>query len=86
MFLYYKNKPQEFYERYHKRSNVETSFSMIKLKFNGYLKTKSFIGQQNEVLLKLIAHNICCIIHEYHENKIESYITTKTPQLVLIRK
>ncbi|HEV3476738.1 MAG TPA: hypothetical protein VG127_04570 [Rubrobacteraceae bacterium] len=49
-------------ERYHKRSNIETAFSMIKGKFGSALRSKSDTGQINEVLCKVLAHNICVLI------------------------
>jgi len=75
-FLYFKNYPQEYFEHYHRRSNVETCFSMIKQKFGKDVMSKNFQSQTNEVLLKILCHNICCLISEYHENNIESYYST----------
>ncbi|MCU1495571.1 MAG: transposase family protein [Acidimicrobiaceae bacterium] len=51
-----------FLARYHQRSNVETTFSMIKAKFGDSLRSKSDVGQMNEVLCKVIAHNLCVLI------------------------
>ena len=56
-----------FLARYHKRSNVETVFSMIKAKFGDALRTKSEVGQMNEVLCKVVAHNLCVLIACIHE-------------------
>jgi len=38
---------EEFLAHYHKRSNVETAFSMIKAKFGDAVRSKSDIGQLN---------------------------------------
>jgi len=57
-----------FLMHYHKRSNAETVFSMIKRKFGNHLYSKSDIGQYNEILCKALAHNICVLIQEYFEN------------------
>lgn len=54
-------------EHYHKRSNVETTFHMIKAKFGDMLKSKNHKAQENELLCKVIAHNIVVLIHEMHE-------------------
>ena len=54
-------------KHYHKRSNVETVFYMIKTKFKDYVRTKDETGQFNEVLLKILCHNICVVIQEIHE-------------------
>lgn len=54
-------------DHYHKRSNVETTISMIKGKFGDSLKSKSETAQVNEVLLKVLCHNICVLIQAMHE-------------------
>jgi transposase len=51
-----------FLSHYHVRSNVETTFSMIKRKFGDSLRSKSDVGQMNEVLAKVVAHNLCVLI------------------------
>jgi hypothetical protein len=56
-----------FLARYHQRSNVETTFSMVKAKFGDSLKSKSETGQFNEVLCKVVAHNLCVLISCIHE-------------------
>ena len=38
--------------QYHKRSNVETVFSMIKAKFGERLRSKTTVAQTNEVLMQ----------------------------------
>ena len=47
---------------YHKRSNVETAFSMIKAKFGGAVRSKIPVAQMNEILVKILCHNICVLI------------------------
>jgi transposase len=54
-------------QRYHRRSNVETTFSMIKGKFGERLRSKSATGQVNEVLCKILCHNVCCLIQSIYE-------------------
>ena len=53
-----------FLERYHLRSNVETAFSMIKMKFRASVRSRTFAGQANEVLCMVICHNLCVLIQE----------------------
>ena len=67
MFHYYQMNREEFYQRYHKRSNVESTFSMIKAKFGGYLRSKTFTAQANEALCKILCHNLCCLIQSAYE-------------------
>ncbi len=71
MFHYYSFNRSDFMAHYHKRSNVETAFSMIKAKFGTFVRSKSAIAQANEVLCKVICHNICVLIQSIHELGIE---------------
>ncbi len=61
-----------FAEHYHKRSNVETVFHMVKGKFGPAVRAKSDSGQVNEILLKFLCHNLCVINQEMHELGIKS--------------
>lgn len=67
MFHYFHFRREEFLSHYHKRSNVESTFSMIKAKFRDHVRSKSDVAMKNEVLCKIICHNICCLIQESHE-------------------
>jgi transposase len=72
MFHYYSLNRTDFMNHYHKRSNVETTFSMIKAKFGGFVRSKLPVAQTNEVLCKILAHNICCLIQSNYELGIEA--------------
>jgi len=50
--------PDLFKFFYHKRSNVEATFGMIKKRFGYEVRSKSLVGQTNEILTKIICHNI----------------------------
>jgi transposase len=50
MFHFYSLHRAEFLQHYHKRSNVETTFHMIKSKFGQRLRSKSLTAQMNEAL------------------------------------
>jgi len=52
---------------YHKRSNVETTFSMIKSKFSERLRSKTETAQMNEALCKVLCHNLCVVIQSMYE-------------------
>lgn len=59
----------EYMKHYMKRNNVETTFGAIKQKFGETLKGKTYTGQVNELLLKIIAYNITQLIRaEYTHN------------------
>lgn len=61
-FHYFNLHRGEFLDRYHKRSNVETAFHMIKAKFGGMVRTKTAVAQVNEVLFKILCHNIVVLV------------------------
>lgn len=63
---YYLMYQESWKEHYHKRSNVETTFSMVKGKFGDSLRSKTETAQINEVLLKFLCHNICVLVQEIH--------------------
>jgi transposase/predicted nucleic acid-binding Zn finger protein len=56
-----------FLHTYHKRSNVESTFSAIKRVFGDSVRSRTRVAQINEVLLKVLAHNIRCLIHTMAE-------------------
>jgi Transposase DDE domain len=68
MFHYFNLHRDEFLSRYHQRSNVETTFSMVKAKFGDSVRSKTDVAMKNEVLCKLIAHNLCCLIEVIYES------------------
>jgi len=72
MFHFYQFHREDFLAHYHKRSNVESTFSMIKAKFRDHVRSKSDVAMVNEVLCKIICHNICCLIQESHELGIDT--------------
>lgn len=67
MYHYFMYKHEEFLEHYHKRSNSETVFHMIKTKFRGDIRSKKQTAQFNEMLIKVLCHNICVVIQEINE-------------------
>jgi transposase len=71
MFHYFQFKREDFLQHYHKRSNVESTFSMLKRKFGPDLRSKTPTALVNEALCKVLCHNLVVLIHEMHELKIE---------------
>lgn len=71
MLTYFKQERKEFDKYYHRRSNVETTFSMIKTKFGEFLRCRNNQGQINEVLLKCLVLNITCLIAEIFQNNVD---------------
>ena len=70
-FYYYQLNRAEFLEHYHKRSNVETAYHMIKSKFEEGIKAKKDTAQINEVLVKALCHNIVVLIGSIFDLGIE---------------
>jgi transposase len=63
-FHFFQFNQKEYMNRYHKRSNVESTFSAIKRKFGDSVQSKTDTAMVNEVLCKLLCHNITCLIQE----------------------
>lgn len=72
MFHFFQYKKDEYMKHYHKRSNVESTFSMIKRKFGDAVRSKDDVGMVNEVLCKILCHNLCVLNHEECELGIET--------------
>lgn len=67
MYHYFSYNQERFMQSYHKRSNVETTFHMIKAKFGDKLRSKTRRAQINEALCKVLCHNIVVLISAMHE-------------------
>jgi transposase len=67
MFHYFMFKREQFLMHYHKRSNVESTFSMMKRKFGDSLRSKTDVAMVNETLCKVLCHNLVVLIHEMYE-------------------
>jgi transposase len=78
MYHYYSYNQKWFLQQYHKRSNVESTFSMIKAKFGDGLRSRTKTAQVNEALCKILCHNLCCVIQSMFELKIEAKFWTET--------
>ncbi len=71
MYRYFKDNREEFMKHYHVRSNAESGFFMIKQKFGGGLCYKNPTAQINEILCKILCHNICVLVQEMFLSNIE---------------
>lgn len=67
VFHFFQLHRDEFLERYHQRSNVESAFSAMKRKFGEFIRSRTPTAQKNEMLLKILAHNIVCLVHAMYE-------------------
>src|SRR4051812_39861306 len=67
MFHLYQFNRDEYLKHYHKRSDVESTISMIKAKFGDHVRSKTDRAMANEMLCKVFCHNIYCLIQSYYE-------------------
>ncbi len=79
MFHYFTFREEEFMAHYHRRSNVESTLSMIKAKFRDSIPSKTNVAMKNEVLCKILCHNICVLIQEMYELGVEPEFWGKRP-------
>jgi len=80
MFHSYCLNQDEYLAHYHKRSNVESTFSMMKAKFGDSVRSKTDTAMINEALCKVLCHNLCCLIQSTHELGIEAAFWQTQPE------
>lgn len=71
-YHYFMFNREQFLRFYHARSNVETTFHMVKAKFGSRIRSKTPVAQHNEIVAKLICHNLCCLVHAIYELGVEA--------------
>jgi len=82
MFRFYSMNREEYMAHYHKRSNVESVFSMVKAKFGDGVKSETPTAMINEALCKLLCHNLCCLILSHLELGIEPIFWNEQAEVV----
>jgi transposase len=70
----------EYLRHYHQRSNVESTFSMVKRKFGDSLRPKTDTAMMNETLCKLLVHNLCCLVSAWFELGVEPLFGGTCPE------
>jgi transposase len=70
---------EEFLTHYHKRSNIESTIWMIKSKFGEHIRSKTDTALVNELLCKVLCHNICVVIQSIYELRIEPTFWAEIP-------
>lgn len=78
MWCHFSLKSEDFLAHYHRRSNVESTMHMIKSKWGGSVRSKLPTAQMNEVLCKVLCHNLVCLVHAILEFDIDAEFW-KTP-------
>jgi transposase len=71
MFRYFNEHNEDFMKHYHKRSNIESVWSMIKARFGDHLKSRKEESQDNEIILKVLCHNLCVLVQEIFMRNID---------------
>jgi transposase len=66
MWHHFEAERDDYLAHYHRRSNVETVFHMVKAKFGERLKSRTLTAQYNEILLKYLCHNLSCLAMAIH--------------------
>jgi transposase len=82
MFHFYSFQREAFLKRYHQRSNIESTFSMIKAKFRDHVRSKTDVAQKNEVLVKFLCHNIVVVHQSMIELGIDGTFWQDSPSIV----
>ena len=67
LYHLYHYRIDEFLPHYHRRSNVESTFSMMKRVLGDTLRSKGEDAQRNELLLMVVAHNIRTLVQSIFE-------------------
>jgi transposase len=71
MYTLFRERPEVYMREYHRRSNIETCFHMLKARFGDHLATKNFVANQNEILTRILCHNLCVLIQEAYERGVK---------------
>ena len=78
LWHFYQFNREDFLSHYHKRSNVESTMWMIKSKFSEHIRSKTDTACVNELLCKVLCHNICVVIQSMYELGIELTFCVET--------
>jgi hypothetical protein len=67
MFRLFTYERETYLKHYNQRSNVESTMNMIKSKFRDHTMAKDTTAMGNEVLCKILCHNIVVLISAMYE-------------------
>jgi hypothetical protein len=79
---FYEFNRDEYMAHYHKRSNIESTNSMVRRKFGDHIRSRTDVAMRNEVHAKLLCHNLCCVILSQIELGIEPVFWKNEPTAV----
>jgi transposase len=72
MYHLYHLRHAEFMKQYHKQALAESTFSAIKRNWGEAVRSRTDDAMKNEVLCKVLCHNICLVIESMFELGIEA--------------
>lgn len=78
IFHYYSLHREEYMMHYHRRSNIESTFGMVKSRFGERLRSKTRTAQVNEVLCKVLCHNLCVLVQSMYELGVDVTFSSET--------
>jgi transposase len=84
MVGYYQYRQEEFMTNYHKRSNVESTFSAVKRKFGDSVRARTDTAMANEVYCKLVCQNLTRVIYSQIELGIEAAFWPEAPTALAV--
>lgn len=71
MFKFFTINNELFMKKYHLRSNAESGMFMIKSRFGDLTSMRNETGCKNDVLCKILCHNLCVLVQELFNLNVE---------------
>lgn len=78
IYHYYCLRREEYMNHYHKRSNIESAFGMVKSRFGERLRCRTHTAQVNEALCKVLCHNVCVLVQSMYELGVDVTFSSET--------
>lgn len=60
---------------------MESTFSMVKRKFGDGVRSKTDVAMRNEVMAKLVCHNVCYLIAAMYELGVDPQFWQEQPSV-----
>ena len=80
MMYMFQNHFASFLKNYHLRSSVENVFSMMKTNLLDGISSKTEVSQNNELLIRVICHNISVVIDAVFGLGLDPYLAKPRPK------
>jgi transposase len=77
--------PEAFRARYRYRVLIEAEISALKRRFSENIRSREPIARVNEILFKVLCHNICCIIHAATEHGLDLSVMLRADPLEVFK-